>query len=136
MEKICLDTDVLIDLLRGKREVVEKIRELEERYELATTAITLFELYYGAYKVGRERNIAAVRELAKRLEVLDLTEKSAEMAGRMAAELEERGEGLEFRNVLIAAIAATRGAWLYTGNLKHFKRLERFGIKVFEASQR
>ena len=29
MEKICLDTDVLIDLLRGKLETVEKIRELE-----------------------------------------------------------------------------------------------------------
>ena len=136
MERVCLDTDVLIDLLRGKREVVEKIRELEERCELATTAVTLFELYYGAYKVGRERNVAAVRELARRLEVLDLTERSAELAGRMAVELDRSGEGLKFRDALIAAVAVTKGAQLYTGNVKNFERLGRFGLKIFEVPRR
>ncbi len=132
MEKVCLNTDVLIDLLRGRREAVEMVKSLEERCELATTAITLFELYYGAFKVGREKNVAAVRELARRLEVLELTEKAAELAGRIAAALERSGESLEFRDVLIAAIAVVNGVELCTGNVSHFGRLKRFGLKILE----
>ncbi|WP_456329660.1 type II toxin-antitoxin system VapC family toxin [Archaeoglobus sp.] len=130
MEKVCLDTDVLIDLLRGKQDVVERVRELEERCEITTTSITLFELYYGAFKVGREKNVMAVRELARRIEVLEFTEKDAELAGKMSAELDRSGEGLDFRDVLIAAISVNRGAKLYTGNLRHFKRLEKFGLRL------
>ena len=130
MEKVCLDTDILIDLLRGKQDVVERVREFEKSYELTTTSITLFELYYGAFKMGREKNIMAVKELAKRIEVLELTEGDAELAGKIAAELDRSGEGLDFGDILIAAISINRGAKLYTGNLRHFKRLKKFGLRV------
>ena len=60
MEIIWLDTDVLIDFLRGDAKTVEKIKKLEDQFELATTAINLFKLYYGAYKTGRERNLPKV----------------------------------------------------------------------------
>jgi len=71
LEVLCLDTDILIDLLRGESKTVEEIKQLEDKFELVTTAINLFELYYGAYKTGRERNIEAVKEVARRVEVLN-----------------------------------------------------------------
>ncbi len=75
MKRLCLDADILVDLLRGKPEVVEKVKELEMKYELVTTSISIFELLYGAFKIGRERNVLAVRELAKRIGILNLAKR-------------------------------------------------------------
>lgn len=129
MEVLCLDTDILIDLLRGESKTVEEIKQLEDKFELVTTAINLFELYYGAYKTGRERNIEAVKEVARRVEVLNLTEKSAEISGKILAELEKRGEAIDFRDVMIAGIVIENNITLYTRNVKHFERIE--GINLY-----
>lgn len=129
MEVLCLDTDILIDLLRGESKTVEEIKQLEDKFELVTTAINLFELYYGAYKTGRERNIEAVKEVARRVEVLNLTEKSAEISGKILAELEKRGEAIDFRDVMIAGIVIENNITLYTRNVKHFKRIA--GINLY-----
>lgn len=88
METLCLDTDILIDFLRGDNTTVEKIRELEKEFVLTTTTINLFELYYGAFKSKKsEKNVKSVSELVERLELLKFTDKSAEISGRIVAEL-------------------------------------------------
>ena len=129
MEVICLDTNVLIDLLRGDFKAVEEIKQLENQFELATTAINLFELYYGAYKTGRDKNVEAVNELGRRIEVLKFTHKSAEISGRILSELEKKGKTVDFRDVMIAGIVIENDVTLYTRNLKHFKRID--GIKLY-----
>lgn len=128
--EICLDTDVLIDFLRGKRKIVEAIKTLEEKHELLTTSINIFELYYGAYRTGRGGNVKAVDELAERLEILKLTEQSAKISGEILAELESDGGAIEFRDILIAGIAIENDATLFTGNKRHFQRVK--GLKLFE----
>ncbi len=128
--EVYLDSDILIDFLRGDRETVKTIRRLEEEYELATTSVNLFELYYGAYKTGRSKNIKAVDELASRLEVSAVTEKSAKISGKIIAELESDGEVIDFRDALIAAVVIENNAILFTRNVKHFRRVK--GLKLFE----
>ncbi|AEA47706.1 type II toxin-antitoxin system VapC family toxin [Archaeoglobus veneficus] len=130
METLCLDTDVLIDFLRGDSTAVEKIKKLEEEFELATTTINLFELYYGAYKTGKERNVRAVSELATRLEVLKFTDKSAELSGKIIAELERKGQVVDFRDVIIAGIVLENDTILYTRNVKHFERVK--GVRLYK----
>ena len=130
METLCLDTDILIDFLRGQGEVVGKIRKLEEGFVLATTTVNLFELYFGAYKTGKERNIEAVNDLADRVEVLGLNEKSAKLAGKVMAELEREGLKIGVRDTMIAGIVLENDVTLYTRNVKHFRRIE--GIRLFE----
>ncbi len=80
---ICLDTSVLIDNLRGKKQTVEFIKRLEEAgTTLSTTTINSFELYYGAYRSRRrEKNLTATRTLLTRLVILDLTDESSNEAG-------------------------------------------------------
>ncbi len=107
--EVYLDSDILIDFLRGDKETVEIIRTLEEEYELATTSINLFELYYGAYKTGKSKNIRAVDELASRLEVSAVTGKSAKISGNIIAELESDGKVIDFRDALIAAVVIESG---------------------------
>ncbi|RLI81163.1 hypothetical protein DRP04_06750 [Archaeoglobales archaeon] len=64
-----------------------------------------------------------------RLEVLKFTDKSAELSGRLVAELERKGLVVDFRDVMIAGVVLENNAILYTGNVKHF-RIE--GVKLYE----
>ncbi len=81
---ICLDTNILIDTLRGDEETVKRIKEIETSGNiLSTTTINAFELYYGAEKTEkRERNKESVRKLLERLLIYDFTEKASERSRR------------------------------------------------------
>nr|MDO8077744.1 type II toxin-antitoxin system VapC family toxin [Candidatus Freyarchaeota archaeon] len=127
VETLCLDTDILIDFLRGK--IKEKIEQLEDEFQLTTTTISLFELYYGAYRTGKEGNVRSVDELAERLEALRFTDESAKLSGGILVELERRGQSVDFRDVMVAGIVLENDVMLYTGNVKHFERIK--GIKLY-----
>jgi predicted nucleic acid-binding protein len=127
---VCLDTSVLIDNLRGKKQTVEFIRKLEDAgIPLSTTTINSFELYYGAYRSKRrDKNLAATRAILTRLVILDLTDESSNEAGRILALLEEKGDLIGFRDALVAAIAMTHKMTLATRDTEHFSRVPDLGI--------
>ena len=104
MENPILDTDVVIDFLRGKHKTVQKLKELKETCQFITTTITVFELYLSAYKSQRKR-LLEVKAFLNTLLILELDEASAEIAGKIGAELSKRGEPVDIRNLLIGSIA-------------------------------
>jgi tRNA(fMet)-specific endonuclease VapC len=125
---ICLDTDILIDLLRNKKEVVEWIKENEDNY-LGTTIINIFELYYGAYKsINFKENIAAVNNLKDSLKIINFSKEAAEKAGNICNKLEKEGKAIDKRDLFIGVISLTEGFTLKTNNIKHFSRIE--GLKI------
>lgn len=126
----CLDTDVLVDLLRGREPSVGAVRALEDSLaELATTAVTAFELYYGALKSARaQENLDAVRGLLDRLRVIEIDEGVAELAARHLRRLESVGQPVELADLLIGCAALSRGMTLVTWNIEHFRRIE--GLRV------
>jgi predicted nucleic acid-binding protein len=130
---VCLDTSVLIDNLRGKKQTVEFIKRLEEAgRNLTTTAITSFELYYGAYRSNsRDKNLGATKLLLARLVILDLTDDCSIEAGRILALLEEKGDLIGFRDALIAAIVMTHKMTLATRDTEHFSRIP--DLEILEA---
>src|SRR3989338_7592955 len=113
-DKICLDTDVLVNFLRGKENEKEYIKRRESSVVLATTFLNLFELYWGAYKSKRAQNIVKVEELYHRLRILNLSKEAVRKAGETLAALEVRGEAIEFRDLLIGCIAHVEGFCLKT----------------------
>jgi predicted nucleic acid-binding protein len=124
--RVVIDTDLLVDFLRGNRDATSLINRLEERkYLLATTTINEFELYYGAHKSKEpEKAILLTRQLLNRLVVLPLTSKSAQRAGHIYADLEKQGHPIGLRDTLIGAIAQTRGFSVATRNLNHFQKID------------
>jgi tRNA(fMet)-specific endonuclease VapC len=123
--RVVIDTDILVDFLRGNQEAVSLINRLEDNsFLLATTAINDFELYYGAHKSKEpEKAMQLTRELVSRLVVLPLTSRSAQRAGHVYADLEKHGQPIGLRDTLIGAIAQTRGFSVATKNLSHFQRI-------------
>jgi len=124
-QTVCIDTDILIDHLRGNPEATRAIEGLEEAgLTLSTTSVNAYELSYGAWKTKEpEVNLEAVKTLLSRLNVYALSREAALEAGRMMAHLEKKGAPVEIRDVFIGATAKVNGATLYTRNTKHFKNI-------------
>jgi len=119
-KRIVLDTTVLIEHLRNKSDVINRLGNAE----LATTVINAFELYFGAFKSKKiEKNLTAAKGLLSTLELLYITESTAEKAGRTLAELQVKGENIEIRDLLIGSIAATDGFSVLTHNKRDFEKI-------------
>lgn len=130
-DKICIDSDVLINFLRNKEDTVAFIIENEEKHELATTDINAFELYHGAYVSEKStENVKQVDLLLERIIVLPYTTGIAKFSGELLAELKKEGKTIEFRDLFIGSIARANGYKLKTNNTKHFKRIK--GLEIVE----
>ena len=79
----------------------------------------------------REKNIAATKAVLRRLVVVELSEAASEEAGKLLAMLESKGERIDFRDILIAAISKTQEMALVTRNTEHFLRIP--DLEILEA---
>ena len=123
-DRICLDTTLLVDLLRNKPAAIQWVTGVERHAHLATTQINAFELYYGAHKsTAPNQNLAATEKLLQRLTLLPMSRESALHAGELLARLEKQGKTIEFRDLFIGSIAMVEGFRLKTENKKHFERM-------------
>jgi len=128
-DSVCLDTDILVDLLRDNPEVVKWIEDNKDKFEFVTTVVNVFELYSGAYKAkDGKKKIKDVEELIEKLTILDFLIKDSKEAGRFRVILEKKGKIIDIRDLFIGTIALTNGCSLKTNNKKHFSRIE--GLRV------
>jgi len=127
----CLDTDLLVAILRGKEEAKRIVAELDEGAKGATTSVNAFELFFGANKSGRkDENIKQASKLLERLIIFSLDLASSQKAAEISAKLVAKGETIDFRDAMIAAIAVENGLTLVTRNKSHFKRVK--GLQIEE----
>ncbi|MCJ7450729.1 MAG: type II toxin-antitoxin system VapC family toxin [Candidatus Nanohaloarchaeota archaeon QJJ-9] len=125
-----VDTDILVDFLRGKSEANELISSYRTE-PVKTTDMNVFELYFGAYKSERtENNLSKLKGLLNRMEVYSSDEDSMEKAARLAAEQEKEGKKVGVKDILIGGIAAVENEPVLTRNKKHFKELD--GVELLE----
>ena len=128
-DKILIDTDVLIDFLRGDDKTIELIKRIRAQ-RLVTTDINAFELYHGGYKSkNKQMNIANVEDLLNSLELLSTDRVSMKKAAELIAGLDKKGTSIDIADLFIASICLTSSASLLTRNKKHF---ERMGVKIIE----
>jgi predicted nucleic acid-binding protein len=125
----CLDTDLLVAILRGKEEARDPVGALDEIGREATTSVNAFEIVYGAQRSARRsENLTEALRLLGRLHVIPFDFPSAQRAGEIAAKLAAVGEGIDYRDSMIAGIALENGITLVTRNEKHFSRIK--GLKL------
>src|SRR3972149_1071513 len=108
---VCLDTSFLADLLRKNPAAEKKLKELVEVHEvISVTVMTLAELYHGAYKSSRTNvEKARIEQIKRDFLILEMDEQDAEKFGELLSRLEKSGEKVSDRDVLIAAIAISKG---------------------------
>ena len=104
----CLDTDVIIEFLRGDKKIFDKIKTISKDAPLFVTSLSLSELYKGAYlSSNKEKEIIKIKELLDYLELITLTEKTAEIFGRLYHSLLKSGKKTQEFDLLNASIALT-----------------------------
>ena len=106
MTDVLVDTDVLIDHMRG-------YRRLDIGAHMSISIVTRTELY-----AGHQRNEPAVEALLGRMGEFDVDSDIARRAGRI-----KRDTGLQTADALIAATALAHQFPLMTRNRRHFERV-------------
>lgn len=122
-----LDTDTCIHLLRGNRAVVDQAGR-HSPADLAISAITRFELLYGAERcppAWKLKESGKVRLLLENLAILPFTGETSSYAATVRALLEVAGHPIGPMDVLIAATALENDLPLVTNNLDEFQRVPR-----------
>jgi tRNA(fMet)-specific endonuclease VapC len=123
--KYLLDTNICIYIIKKKPESVIKIFSKIKLGDVAISAITIAELYFGLAKSSKpNENTIALQEFLQPLVTLDFNSDDAVVYGRIRAELEANGQMIGAMDLLIAAIALSRELILVTNNEKEFSRIK------------
>ena len=128
----CLDTDILIGLLKGDKDAVDAIRKLQhEGASLKTTAMNAYELFKGAQVSSRQKeNLGSVKEILSRIPVLLLSLEPCEEASRIYEELRREGHTIGDFDVLIASISIVNGESLVTRD-RHFQFIRELDVQTW-----
>ena len=120
--RLLVDTDVLIEYLRGRREAVEYLEGLTS--DLYLSVISVAELFAGVRGDEEEKSL---KQLLLAFVVLPVTEKTARLGGLYRRDYRpSHGTGLA--DALIAATTEVTGADLVTFNRRHFPMVSRITV--------
>lgn len=120
-----LDTCICIALLRKNPSVIQRLREVGT-HNCKISDITLAELYFGAFKSGKEKHFNDVSEISKLFKIFPI--QYMRKYGEIRWELERQGLRIGDMDMFIAATAIEEDLILVTDNVKHFSRIP--GLKV------
>lgn len=118
-EGVLVDTDALIDYVRGRRKLLAGPCYISE--------ITLYEFIRGT------RNPAEAKGLLEEEFIIVYNDNEVlEKATKIWRALKREGVLIDDRDMLIGAAAIAKGLPLLTGSTKHFRRLKQFGLVLNE----
>jgi len=128
MKEIALDTNIAVDLLNGKPEVIEKLRQFDMIYLPATVC---GELMFGAKNSGKRKdNIANFRSFISNCEALEINSLVAEEYSDIRIEMKKKGRPIPENDIWIAAICVSNGVSLMTRD-QHFENIDQLRIERF-----
>lgn len=127
MNGILVDTDVLIDFLRGHEAARDFVAQLPE--QVFVSAITVAELHVGV-RNGKER--VALTEFLGTLEPLPLDAETAAEGGLLRRDYGS-SHGVGLNDALIAATALRHKLELATLNRKHYPMVQALQVPYQKA---
>ncbi|NMG83027.1 MAG: PIN domain-containing protein [Methanosarcinales archaeon] len=128
--RICVDSNVVIDYLRGKTRFQDVLPSAIEKYACCIAPISAYELYYGGYYSGRLNKVEDVLDL---FEILDCPSASIRKSAEIHAKLSMTGNSLDVKDVLVAGTCIYFNLPLLTRNIKHFSRIKELSLVDVDA---
>ncbi len=118
-----LDTNVCVQLLRGKgQDILGHLLRMQPG-TAAISTITLAELSFGANLSGRLVESGRVAQLTQDFVLLPFSDQAAWEYGRLRHILHQNGTPIGALDLLIAAIACSEKLTLVTHNVAEFRRV-------------
>jgi tRNA(fMet)-specific endonuclease VapC len=116
MSRFLLDSDVIIWHLRGRSEVTEMLRNLQNFSLPGCSAVSVFEVQMGV-KRGEEE---ATLRFLKALTIYDVNWEVADRSAQLVREYKSKGQTLGAADALIASTCLIHNLTLVTYNRKHY----------------
>ncbi|MDH5400271.1 MAG: type II toxin-antitoxin system VapC family toxin [Cyclobacteriaceae bacterium] len=115
-----LDTNIVIDLFKGQRDIADKINESGNVY---LPIPTLGELYLGAENSGRRtHHFRQIDALLQIIEIINTSQRTAEMYGILKVKLKRLGKPIPENDIWIAALAKEHDYTIVSRD-KHFNNI-------------
>lgn len=132
MNKALLDTDILSEVGKGiDRTVARNAAAYRQAHGFLTlSVISVMEVIQGYQRVGGSGRIQAFRNALATEEVIDFGRAAADLAGRIAGDLDRTGRPIGRCDPMIAALAIHHGLDLVTGNTAHYQRVQLLGYPL------
>lgn len=138
MNKALLDTDIFSEIIKGVDQAVASnatgYRRAFGHYTISS--VTVMEIVRGYQKKQATRQLSVFLAALPTAEVISFETAEAELAGRIAGELDRTGTPIGHADSMIAAIAIQHGLELVTGNTAHFLRVQQLGYPLTLANWR
>lgn len=116
-ERLVLDTNIVIDLLKKMPAVVERFLSLlEAQTTFLISPIVVAEVYAGAFK-REHKDIEALFDMCQRV---SMDSDTGRMAGLYANQYAKAYQGIALEDYLLAATARAHRCPLWTHNRKHY----------------
>ena len=119
--KYLLDTCVCIALIKKTPSVIENVRRAGLG-NCKISEITLAELFFGAFKSGKQKHFQDVDVIKNLFEQYPITNCLREY-GDIRWQLEHMGKKIDHFDLLIGATALHENLILVTSNVNHFERI-------------
>lgn len=119
-----LDTDVLVDVLRGVEQARLWLQEQADQ-PLIVPGIVAMELFAGC---ANKEHLRRCRAFLDQFSLAWTEAKEFELACDFLAEF-RLGSGIGIPDCLIAAMAHVRNATVYTFNLRHFRLIPNLNVQ-------
>ncbi len=119
-EGILVDTDYLIEYVRGGR-------ELPPSDIYYVSEITVYEFIRGTRDPEEAKKI-----LEEMFSVIWADNEILEMSAKIWRDMREDGKPMDDRDIVIGATAIVKGLKLLTLNERHFERLRRYGLRIMK----
>ena len=96
---------------------------------LYITIINYTELLYGIYNSNKiTQNKEKILPFLDNFKLLQFDKNASVIFAKLKAKLKKQGQIIADMDLMIASIAISNKATLFTNNLKHFKRIEKLEI--------
>lgn len=116
-ERLVLDTNIVIDLLKKVPAVVDRfLALLEAQTQFLICPLVVAEVYAGAFK-REHKDVEALFDLCRRI---DMDIDTGRMAGVYANQFAKAFSGISLEDYVLAATARTHRCPLWTHNRKHY----------------
>jgi tRNA(fMet)-specific endonuclease VapC len=132
LNKAIIDTDIFSEIIKGVNQTVAAQAKTYRRAfgHYTVSSVTVMEIVRGYQKKQATRQLQVFLAAIPTAEVLSFETAEAELAGRIAGELERTGRPIDMADTMIAALAIDQGLELVTGNTTHFQYIQQLGYSL------
>jgi tRNA(fMet)-specific endonuclease VapC len=138
LNKALLDTDILSEIGKAMNPTVAANAKTYRRSfgHFTLSTISVMEVVNGFQRTQAIARVNAFLATLPHMEIIDFDQSAAELAGRIAGDLEPIGQPIGVPDTMIAAIAIDNGLELVTGNTADYQRIQQLGYPLTLANWR